>query len=113
MSLSSSQPLSNSPPLVQPWSPLLARPDGTSLNMIDKISSVDVAYGVSRAALLPLDMDREKGNSYDSLMKSIFQSSAKVSKIPFYSCLTLLPFHLSVVSYFADHAKGVGWFGEG
>lgn len=40
--------------------------------MTDKISSVDVALGVSLAALLPLDMDREKSNSYDSLMKSIF-----------------------------------------
>jgi hypothetical protein len=78
----------NSPPLIQQWAPLLARPDGTPLSMIDKISSPDVAYGVSRAALLPLDMDRERSNSFDTLMKSILQSSAKVrtsSLIPLWS----------------------------
>lgn len=84
----SSQTLCDSPPLVQPWEPALARPDGTPLNMIDKISSTEVAFGVSRAALLPLDMEREKGSSYDVLMKTIFQSSAKVKEIPlsFSSC---------------------------
>lgn len=46
--------------------------------MIDKITFIDVAYRISRVALLPLDMEREKGSSYDALMKSIFQSSAKV-----------------------------------
>lgn len=50
--------------------------------MIDKVSSVDLAYDISRAALLPLDMEREKGCSYDALMKSIFQSSAKVKNLP-------------------------------
>lgn len=47
--------------------------------MIDRVNSVDAAYGVARAALLPLDMEREKSNSYDVLMKSIFQSSARVT----------------------------------
>jgi hypothetical protein len=70
--------MTDSPPLAQPWAPALARPDGTPVNAIDKISSTDVAFGISRAALLPNDMEREKGNSYDVLMKSIFQSSAKV-----------------------------------
>jgi hypothetical protein len=74
-----SLPVSGSPPLVQPWAPTLARPDGTLVNAIDKISSTDVAFGISRAALLPNDMEREKGNSYEVLMKSIFQSSAKVN----------------------------------
>ncbi len=74
----SSLVLTDSPPLVQPWAPVLARPDGTPLNVIDRISSVDVAFGISRAALLPLDMEKERGNSYDVLMKSVFQSSARV-----------------------------------
>lgn len=75
---SSSQLVTNSPPLVQPWAPTLTWLDGTPLTMIDKVKSVDVAYGVARAALLPLDMEREKNNSYNILMKSIFQSSARV-----------------------------------
>ncbi len=93
---------------------MLTRPDGTSLNVIDKIASMDVAYGVSRAALLPLDMDREKGNSYDSLMKSIFQSSAKVKKEePHLTVFLVLLFtHLLVAPYLPDHAKGICWFGE-
>lgn len=48
------------------------------LNMIYRANSVDVAYGIARAALLPLDMEREKNSSYDMLTKSIFQSSVKV-----------------------------------
>lgn len=75
---SSSRPEPSSPPLVQSWAPVLARPDGTALTIIDKITSVDVAYGVARAAMLPLDLEREKGCSYDALMKSILQSSARV-----------------------------------
>lgn len=34
--------------------------------MIDEVTLVDVAYGVSKAALLPWDMEREKGYSYDA-----------------------------------------------
>lgn len=80
----SSRTSTDSPPLIQSWAPVLARPDGTPLNMVDKVSSVDVAYGVSRAALLPLDMEREKNCSYDALTKSIFQSSVKVWILPYF-----------------------------
>jgi hypothetical protein len=67
--------------LAQPWEPVLARPSGVPLNRVDKISSTDVAFGVSRAALLPLDMEREKGSSYDTLMKTVFQSCVKVTNL--------------------------------
>jgi hypothetical protein len=79
---SSSQTLCDSPPLVQPWEPALTRPDGTPLNITDKVSSTEVAFAVSRAALLPNDIEREKNSSYDVLMKTILQSSAKVKEIP-------------------------------
>jgi hypothetical protein len=77
----STQQLPESPPLIQHWAPVLARPSGAPLTVIDKISSTDVAYGVSRAALLPNDMEREKNSSYDVLMKTIFQSSIKVRSL--------------------------------
>lgn len=57
---------------------MIARPNGTPFNMSDKVTSLDVAYAIAQAALLPADIEKEKDLSYDALMKYAMQTSVKV-----------------------------------
>lgn len=51
--------------------------------MSDKVTSPDVAYAIAQATLLPAEIEKEKDQSYDSLLKSAMQASVRVLLIPF------------------------------
>lgn len=52
--------------------------------MSDMVSSPDVAYAIAQAAFLPTNIEKEKDQTYNALMKSAMQASVRVFLAPFF-----------------------------